>query len=318
MTPQHSTPPQSQVFGSAPAASPPPPPPPPPAAAPPIPTIAEPKEPESEAEPDFVSAASSPSETRAGPVDQQSNNPYFRNLGQQVDGQAPSEPPPAPPVPQTGVTSPEAQSTNPFHRLTQQKESAKPIPAPEPTGERKSRARPEEDDWSGGESDDSSDDEDDRPGGGSAKQLASILFGTMGPPRPLSAMDESKSSTPAQDSPVAPTPPPPAPEPAEPSPAAPETNGGDDIPSAPDAPPPPPPPPMPGAAPSAPPPPPPPMPSGNAPPPPPPPPAPSAGAGGGAPPERSSLLASIQAGTGLKKVQTKDRSTSSVAGKVLD
>ena len=38
------------------------------------------------------------------------------------------------------------------------------------------------------DSDDSSSDDDDAPQGG-AKQLASILFGTMAPPRPLSAMD---------------------------------------------------------------------------------------------------------------------------------
>ncbi|KAF5859733.1 actin organization and endocytosis protein, partial [Aspergillus alliaceus] len=54
-----------------------------------------------------------------------------------------------------------------------------------------------------------------------------------------------------------------------------------------------------------------------APPPPgiPPPPAPPAAPAGAS--DRSALLASIQAGKGLRKVQTNDRSTSSTAGRVL-
>lgn len=249
----------------------------------------------------------------------ESKNPYFRRISQPTEGQIAAPPP----VPQAAVTSPKAdvQSTNPFHRLAQQQESAKPAFTTAGPIERVSRARPEaDDDWSAAGSDfeSSSDDDDDdeRPGGGSAKQLASILFGTMAPPRPLSAMDEkspSKSATPVPDTLAAPS-------------AAPESDGTSSNPAATAAAspplPPPPPPPAPAflAAPgfdpsSAPPPPPQPAPH-MAPPPPgiPPPPAPAAPAGAS---DRSALLASIQAGKGLRKVQTNDRSTSSTAGRVL-
>ncbi|KAJ5612679.1 hypothetical protein N7510_005873 [Penicillium lagena] len=279
VTPRDSTPTQSQVLPPAP---------------PPVPTVST-SEPEPEA----------PAIPAVSP-DTESKNPYFSRMAGQ-------------PVEATPATSPPA-STNPFHRL-QQQEAVKPTFTGAGPLERKSRARPEEDDdWSqaGSEFDDSSDDDEDRPGGGSAKQLASILFGTMAPPRPLSAMDEekstSKSATPVQDSPVAPPPPVPS------APAETETNGFSSPPPT-GAPPPPPPPPPPGAA--APPPPPPPPPGGapTAPPPPPPgaappPPAPPAMGGGGGD-NRSALLASIQAGKGLKKVQTNDRSQSSSAGRVL-
>ncbi|KXG47593.1 protein of unknown function DUF1720 [Penicillium griseofulvum] len=294
ITPQYSTPTQSQTLPTP----------------PPVPTIAlpEPAAPES-----VPSEVSSPESSRGLPAttpDAESKNPYFKNMGQ------PSEP--------THATSPPtAQSTNPFHRLTQQ-EPIKPTFTGAAPLERKTRVRPEEDDdWSAAGSDfDSSDDEDDRPTGGSAKQLASILFGTMAPPRPLSAMDDdkspSKSATPVQESPVAPPPPPPATLP--PVPAIPGSGDAVSPPAAPSGvppPPPPPPPPAPGAgAPSMPPPPPPGgAPSAPPPPPPagiPPPPAPpAAGAGRGA------LLASIQQGKPLRKTQVNDRSTSSSAGRVL-
>ncbi|KAI3283263.1 hypothetical protein CBS147309_1313 [Penicillium roqueforti] len=319
ITPQYSTPTQSQTLPT-----PPPvptiaiPEPPAPAIAipePPVPTIAIPEPPVPES---VSSEIGSPESSRGVPgltPDAESKNPYFKNKSQ------PSDPIQATSPPAT------AQSTNPFHRFVQQ-EPIKPTFTGAAPLERKTRARPEEDDdWSAAGSDfDSSDDEDDRPTGGSAKQLASILFGTMAPPRPLSAMDDdksaSKSATPVQESPIAPPPPPPAtlpPLPAIPSPG--DAVSPSPAPSAGAPPPPPPPPPPPGAgAPSmAPPPPPGGAPSAPPPPPPagiPPPPAPPAAAGG-AGAGRGALLASIQQGRTLKKTQVNDRSTSSSAGRVL-
>ncbi|CAI7580307.1 unnamed protein product [Penicillium bialowiezense] len=297
VTPQHSTPTQSQVLPTP----------------PPVPTIAVPEPPSFSPEPErFPSEASSPESSRAIPAatpDAESKNPYFKTMGHQ------SEPVASPPA--------SAQSTNPFHRLAQQ-EPIKPTFTGAAPLERKTRARPEaDDDWSaaGSEADSSDDDDDDRPTGGSAKQLASILFGTMAPPRPLSAMDEDKpasnSATPVQDSPIAPPPPPPAALP--PLPAIPSDGTTPTPPSAVPPPPPPPPPPPGAGAPSMPPPPPPPGGAPSAPPPPPPAgvppppaPAPAGGAGG-----RGALLASIQQGMSLKKIQVNDRSTSSSAGRVL-
>ncbi|KAJ5120571.1 uncharacterized protein N7515_009959 [Penicillium bovifimosum] len=279
VTPQYSTPTQSQVLP----------------APPPVPTIATPEPPAPAPEPENVpSQASSPESSRAVPAataDAESKNPYFKNMGHPEPSHATS--PPA-----------AAQSTNPFHRLAQQ-EPIKPAFTGAAPLERKTRARPEQDDdWSaaGSDFDSSDEDDDDRPSGGSAKQLASILFGTMAPPRPLTT-------------PAAPPPPPPVV-----LPPLPGLGEGASSPAPPSAvpPPPPPPPPTPGSgAPSMPPPPPP----GGAPsaPPPPPPPAgippPPAPAAGGA--GRGALLASIQQGKSLRKTQVNDRSTSSSAGRVL-
>ncbi|KJX94560.1 actin cytoskeleton-regulatory complex protein pan1 [Zymoseptoria brevis] len=246
-------------------------------------------------------AVASPSVSVTSPPEQ-SKNPFFKSMG-------------APTATTPSAETEKKADTNPFHRLPQQDLAKQQQALPEVTGPPArftGTPKPDEDDWSVVDSSDEEDD-DDKPQGGSAKQLASILFGTMAPPRPLSAMDSPSSAgpgSPAQAGRV--SSPPPAPSGSAPPPPPPMPGSSA-----------PPPPPMPGS--SAPPP--PPMPGSSAPPPPPgPPPAPAmpgtfpggaAPAGGAGPPDVSGLLSQIQLGKGLKKVQTKDRSTAPVAGRVL-
>ncbi|KAK4985439.1 actin organization and endocytosis protein [Elasticomyces elasticus] len=261
ITPQESTPTASQELPQK-SSSPPP--------APPIPASMVPL-PEPTTGPPSSSMTSSPEESK---------NPFFRSMGQPTTSSSTVTP---------SVTSPTKQiSTNPFHRLTQPSTSnMTALPDPQAPSVRTRGNPKEDDDWSVVESETSSDEEDEAPSGGSAKHLASILFGTMGPPRPLSSMDRGSA-------PGSPAPPSAADASLPPAPLPPMPSSG--------APPPPPPPP-------------PPMPSDGAPPPPPPPPMPKLGGGGGG--GVSGLLGEIQAGKGLRKTSTKDRSQSAVAGRVL-
>ena len=295
ITPQESTPAQSQVLS------------PPSTTAPPIPHGAASS---------TTGSVNDPTPVSSPPPAEESRNPYFRRYSQQQQPSEPSfSPPPAPPA---APFSPPADlpSTNPFHRMTQQEKPAEPA-KPLVLATTGSRRRQEEDEWSaaGSDKDDSSDEDEDAPQAGSAKHLASILFGTMAPPRPLSAMDskDSKPSTPVPETtssampgsfdaqPDAAPPPPPMPEAssgpsgAPPPPPLP-SSAGESF----GAPPAPPPPPPGSSAPAAPPPPPP----GGA--------APSRPAAGGI----AGLLGDIQAGKGLKKTQTREKNAASV-GKVL-
>ncbi|CAD0022833.1 unnamed protein product [Aureobasidium pullulans] len=126
---------------------------------------------------------------------EESKNPFFRSMNQ-------------PAAPSTSIASPavsDAASTNPFHRSTQQNTSKTALPEPAAQSARRTAKPADDDDWSVVDSE-SSDEDDDAPTGGSAKQLASMLFGTMAPPRPLSAMDSPASSSSAPPASLPPLP----------------------------------------------------------------------------------------------------------------
>lgn len=273
-------------------------------AAPPAPVAAPPQQPQ----PPRASSIAGDADT--------SRNPFFRKMA----ADATKSTPPEQTSPAMAAVAEPAPSTNPFHRMSMLAGQSRKASADAGSNSFSapsfaSRARTEDDEWSVVDTNDSSDDESEAGGNRQgASQLASLLFGSMSVPRSQETGLQSPSTPHAVQSPIAAPPPPPA-LPDFGAPAQTVASG------------PPPPPPPPGPPPMLPgagimgmpaPPPAPPMSGMGAPPPPPPPPP------GGMPPgppaglpSRGALLGDITKGRALKKVQTKDRSVSAAAGRVL-
>ncbi|KAL1889524.1 hypothetical protein Cpir12675_005765, partial [Ceratocystis pirilliformis] len=165
------------------------------------------------------SAAAATSPPAAATSETESKNPFFRMMSQSSSSTpttAPAVPAPAPPAPPAAPAAPAAAtsaadaSTNPFFRPPPV--SSTPVPAapaapimPTLSISRDNQDDSDDDGW--GSNNENSDDESDdgRPGGNSAAHLASLLFSTMAPPRPLSAADEKPtSSSPVSSSPFPP------------------------------------------------------------------------------------------------------------------